>query len=219
MNLLQCENKNANQCFFADINYKEEINQLRMQEYAKASGFIVDLSTLKWKSSDDESYIMVAKNETQIVSTMRGEIINNLSLLEKKLECPWNYPIQINMPVLLLSRAATDSSYRSSGLNLVLRYWFLRLALHHNVRYVVGTFVAGSPRENSLREMGYQFFENPLGWQQSTYRSVREVKIVVLDMKTHGEQALHYCLNRVSKTINEFSFDEDFPELKYVRSI
>lgn len=207
------------QISFADSNLKTEVEQLRMQEYAQASGFAVDLATLKWKSSDDESYVMVAKNDDQIVSTMRGEVIQDRSLLEKKLECPWDFEFPLEMPVLLLSRAATCSSYRSAGLNLVLRYWFLRLAVKHGVRSVVGTFVSGSPRENTLREMGYQFFENKLGWQQSTYRSLRPVTVAALDLQTQGDQALRYCLERVRESLYEYAFDEKFPTLKIVRNL
>jgi len=207
------------QIAFADASLKEEVDRLRMQEYAKATGFAVDLTTLKWKPSDDESHVMIARRDGRLVSTMRGEVIDNLVLLERKLECPWNFPVSLDLPVLLLSRAATCSSQRASGLNLVLRYWFLRLALEKGVRFVIGTFVTGSPRENSLREMGYQFFSNPLGWQQSTYRSLREVKVVVLDMKSHGEQALRYCEARAAEAIAEYGLVENFPEIRLVRSI
>jgi len=219
MNSIDTSTNNNQECFFVDIQRKLEVEELRKQEYAKASGFHLDLSTLQWKVSDDESYVMVAQKNLQIVSTMRGEVIDQISLLEKKLECPWNFPVNLDGAVLLLSRAATDSSQRLTGMNLVLRYWFLQLAMHYHIPYVVGTFVTGSPRENSLREMGYQFFTNPFGWQQSTYRSLREVKVVVLDMKNNGEQALQYCQSRASEAIKQYPFKTSFPDIKYVRSL
>lgn len=205
--------------FFADAGLRDDVEKLRMQEYARARGFAVDLTTLKWKQSDDESHVMVARNDGRLVSTMRGEIIDSLTLLEKKLECPWDYPVKLDMPVLLLSRAATCSSQRSSGLNLVLRYWFFRMARAKGVRYVVGTFVAGSPRENSLRAMGYSFFSNPLGWQQSTYRSLGEVRVVVLDLEKRGAQALRYCEERAPAAIAQYQFEGGFPELRTVRTV
>lgn len=200
---------------FADIGLAPEIEKLRMQEYAKASGFALDLNTLRWKTSDNESHIMVAKDGDLLISTMRGEVIQDLDLLEKKLECPWTYPLALDMPVLLLSRAATASEHRTAGLNLILRYWFLRFAIAHGIRFVIGTFVTGSPRETSLREMGYQFFENPLGWQQSTYRSLRKVNVVALDLQSNGRQAIEYCLERA----NILPFEGNFPPLKFVRNI
>lgn len=203
--------------FFTGRERQTEIDELRMQEYARASGFQVDLNTLRWKTSDDESYIMAAETGGRIVSTMRGELIDSMELLERKLECPWSYPMELRMPVLLLSRAATCSSQRTSGLNLLLRYWFLKFAVHHDVRHVIGTFVTGSPRETTLREMGYTFFQNDLGWQQSTYRSLRPVAVVVLDMQKHGEHSLRYCEERLRKS--DYSFSQPFPAVKIVRNI
>jgi len=123
------------------------------------------------------------------------------------------------MPVLILSRAATLSSHRSVGLNLILRYWFLRFAIHQQIRFVIGTFVSGAPRENTLRKLGYQFFENKLGWQQSSYRPLHPVTVVALDLNSHGENALRYCLNAMPNEINKYRFDEVFPDLRFVRSL
>lgn len=208
-----------NRVLFVDKQRENEINTLRMQAYAKASQFSVDLSTLKWKTSDDESFILAVETNGQLVSTMRGEVISEISLLETKLECAWNFPLKIDMPILLLSRAATLSSHRSVGLNLILRYWFIQFAITHHIKFVIGTFVSGSPRENTLREMGYQFFENKLGWQNSTYRSILPITVVVLDLRTQGEKALRFCLDRLPNEINEYAFDGEFPDLQIVKNL
>ncbi len=208
-----------NKVFFVDEQKKNEINTLRTQEYSKASGFSVDLSTLKWKQSDNESFIIAAETDDQLISTMRGEVIDDLSILEQKIECPWNFPLKLDMPVLLLSRAATNSAYRSVGFNLILRYWFLRFAMAHHINFVIGTFISGSPREKTLREMGYQFFDNKLGWQQSTYRSLIPVNVVALNLKTQGKQALNYCLERLPNEIKKYKFNGEFPPLRIVRSL
>ncbi len=208
-----------NEIIFVDKSSQIEIENLRMSEYAKASGFELDLNSLKWKSSDNDSYIMAAKSKNEIISTMRGEVISDLLLLEHKLECPWSFSEKIDLPVLLLSRAATLSSYRNAGLNLVLRYWFLQLAFAHNIQFVIGTFVSGSPRENTLREMGYQFYQNDLGWQQSSYRSLRPVIVAALNLKTHGKQALEYCQTTARSTLVNYKFASEFPELRIVRSL
>ncbi len=163
--------------------------------------------------------LAAAGRDGQLLSTMRGEIIGDLALLERKLECPWTFSAAPTFPVLLLSRAATLSSHRREGFNLVLRYWFLRLAVTHGVRFVIGTFVAGSARERTLRAMGYDFFVNTLGWQQSTYRSLAPVTVAVLDMQRNGERALAYCLQHAGEGIARFSYEGGFPELKYVRDL
>lgn len=208
-----------NECFFVDQNAKEKIDRLRMGEYAKAEGFALDLNTLQWRESDNQSFVMVAGDQNEFLSTMRGEVIDDISVLERKLECPWDFPVSLEMPVLLLSRAATSSSLRSKGLNLVLRYWFIRFAMEKQIPFVAGTFVTGSPREKSLREMGYQFFENTLGWQQSSYRSLRPVAVVLLDVRKDGTRALEYCRSKVGPAIDEFQFRENFPELRFVEDL
>lgn len=208
-----------NRIYFVDRRSKNEIDSLRMKAYQEASGFTLDINTLEWKSSDDDSYVMVAESGNRFISTMRGEVISDHGLLEKKLECPWHFDLELDMPILLLSRAATLSSYRSLGLNLILRYWFLRFAMTHQIRFVLGTFVAGSPREKTLAAMGYQFFENKHGWQESTYRALGPVAVVALDLIAHGEQALNYCLNRLPKGIEEYQFNDIFPELRIVRNL
>ncbi len=208
-----------NKIRFVDSSFKLEIEELRKNEYAKAKGFDLDLNTLAWNASDDESFVMAAELKGQIVSTMRGEVIDNIKMLEKKLECPWNFPVSLEMPILLLSRAATVSAHRTLGLNLILRYWFLKFAKAHGIRYVVGTFVSGSPRQNTLHDMGYKFFENTLGWQQSSYRSLRPVIVAVLDMKNQGAQALKYCQDRVPMGDEEYFFEGHFPKLNYTRNL
>lgn len=205
--------------FFVNENKKEEVSKLRMQEYAKASGFDLDLATLEWKQSDDESFVMVAESDNLLLSTMRGEVIEDISVLEQKLECSWDFDLPLKFPVLLLSRAATVSSHRNVGLNLVLRYWFLKFAEHHKIPFVIGTFVTGSPRENSLRQMGYHFFENKLGWQQSTYRSLKPVNIVALDMQSDGMKACSYCREQAPQAIKDYHFSHDFPQLRFVKNL
>lgn len=204
---------------FADTKYKQDVDELRMQEYAMAKGYSVDLETLRWKVSDDESFVMIATCNDRVVSTMRGEIINDRSVLEKKIECPWDFDEPLKLPVLLLSRAATAKSHQSQGLNLVLRYWFLKFAEFHGIPLVVGTFVDGSPRQNTLLDMGYRFFENKLGWQQSTYRSHRRVIVAALDMNDKKSKALSYCEDRLPKRDEAYLFRQSFPEIKYVRNL
>ena len=204
--------------FFVNSTSKVEIEEIRQKEYAKASGFYLDLKSLQWRESDDQSFVLAAELNGKVVSTMRGEVISDPSLLEKKLECSWNFSLPLEYPVLLLSRAATLSSHRALGLNLTLRHYFLKFAKHHNLPFVVGTFISGSPREKTLRQMGYQFFENTLGWQQSTYRSLRPVTVVALDMKKDGEHALKYAQAHLGASAF-FEEPAQFPELKFVGQI
>ncbi len=204
---------------FAGQNDQHEISNFRKQEYASAQGYSLDLNTLNWKTSDDESFVLIAKQNGKIVSTMRGEVIQDQSILEQKLECPWNFNCPLEMPVLLLSRAATLKSHQSLGLNLILRYWFLKLADCYKIPMILGTFVEGSPRQKTLLAMGYQFFENKLGWQQSTYRSHRAVIVAALTLETALNQAIPYCDQSFKSYKDHPKFTAPIPELRFVRSL
>jgi hypothetical protein len=150
---------------------------------------------------------------------MRGEIIDDRFVLEKKLECTWNFDLNLTFPILLLSRAATLRSHQSHGLNFILRYWFLKLAQHHQIPFVIGTFVDGSPRQSTLLKLGYQFFENTLGWQQSTYRSHRPVIVAALDMAKNKNEALAYCEQKLLNINENYIFQGSFPEMRFVRNL
>lgn len=205
---------------FASQNDHRKIVELRKAEYASADGYSVDLETLNWSHVDEQSYVMVIKENDKILATMRGEVIKDLSVVEKKIECPWDFDLSLKLPTMLLSRAATDKSYRGKGLNLALRYFFIEFAKKNHLSTVMGTFVADSPREQSLRHMGYRFFENKKGWQQSTYKSFRPVQVVVLDLEEEDQQAMNYCKTVIPSLHSQFVFkDQEDRILRYVRSL
>lgn len=196
----------------------EAINRLRTAEYAKAGGFRVDPKVIEWNASDDESFILVVREGERILATMRAELADNVAIVERKLECPWSFG-ELGFPVLLLSKAATDSSVRRRGLNTVLRYWAFRLAQHWGVSHVVGTFVAGSPRINAMRDMGYEFHENALGWFQLDYRSDRPVLVAKLDFRRRGTLAVETSRRIVGNPDVEYPWVGDFPAPKFITRV
>lgn len=143
---------------------------------------------------------------------MRAEVIEQKTVLEKKLECPWNFPVNIDGPVLLLSRAATEKAYSNKGLNLLQRGIFLEMAKAYQLSHLVGTFVPNSPREETLRKMGYQFFSNPMGWQESHYHSFGSVHVVCLNLDCSYEKAAAFIQEQLPtelySLIANFKFNE-----------
>ena len=193
-------------------NDKEALFQLRKKAYAQAKGFSLDLERLRWNTSDDQSYILGIFQDQQLISTMRAEVIEQKTVLEKKLECPWNFPVKMDGPVLLLSRAATEKAHANKGLNLLLRGIFLEMAKTYQLSHLIGTFVPNSPREESLRKMGYQFFSNPMGWQESHYSSFGAVHVVCLDLGSTYEKAKTFIQEQLPTElyplIANFNFNE-----------
>jgi hypothetical protein len=193
----------------------EAINRLRTAEYAKAGGFRVDPKVIEWNPSDDESFILVVREGEKILATMRAELADNVEIVEKKLECPWAFG-DLGFPVLLLSKAATDSTIRGKGLNTVLRYWAFRLAEHWKVSHVVGTFVEGSPRINAMREMGYEFHRNELGWFRLDYQSERPVLVAKLDFRSHGKAAIEAARRIAGDPEKDYPWGGNFPAPKFI---
>lgn len=198
---------------------QEAISRLRIQEYARAQRFAMDLQSLNWREADDQSYVLEMLEDDRVIATMRGELISDLDTLGHKLECDDQFPFSIATPVLILSRAATSSKHRGQGLNLVLRYWFLKFAKQHSIRYVMGTFVSDSPREETLKKMGYDFYPHTKGWNRSSYRTEHPIHIVSLDMQKKGDYALNYCETVLSDQLTQYNFSDLDSGLKYVRSI
>lgn len=220
-NNLSCLGKLADRVLTSKPNYqvrflssddKEELFQLRKNAYAQAKGFALDLERLRWNTSDDQSYILGIFQDQQLISTMRAEVIEQKTVLEKKLECPWNFPVNIDGPVLLLSRAATEKAYSNKGLNLLQRGIFLEMAKAYQLSHLVGTFVPNSPREETLRKMGYQFFSNSMGWQESHYHSFGSVYVVCLNLDYSYEKAAAFIQEQLPtelySLIANFKFNE-----------
>ncbi len=203
------------QVSLVDRSSAEAINRLRTVEYGRAGGFRVDPKVIEWNASDDESFILVVREGEQILATMRAELADNIDIVEKKLECPWSFG-ELDFPVLLLSKAATDSTIRRKGLNTVLRYWAFRLAQHWHVSHVVGTFVEGSPRINAMGEMGYEFFKNELGWFRLDYQSERPVLVAKLDFRRQAAVAIEASRRIVGDPEKDYPWSGEFPAPKFV---
>jgi hypothetical protein len=196
----------------------ELVSALRIKEYSKASGFHTSNEAIEWNRSDDQCVILGIRECGELVSTMRVELVDSQSMLETKLECPWEYG-EITYPAMILSKAATSSSHRGRGLNTALRYWSLVLSQKWGVRYVVGTFVADSPRQNLMSRMGYEFYENPLGWFAHDYRSTRKVLVAKLDLQVEGRRAREVTSNEVGISTGEFPWVGNWPDIRIVNVV
>lgn len=189
----------------------KQVNDLRVAEYAKAKGFHVAAAGILWNASDDQSIVLGAYEDDVLISTMRMEILDDRNLVEQKIECPWDYPVELQFPTMLLSRASTASSHRGTGINTLLRLHCLKIAKDLGVRQAIGTFVADSPRARTLERMGYRFFENRQGWTHADYRSEGRVIVAVLDFHEDFETAMAECRRLTSSLNADFTFDGVLP--------
>lgn len=202
-----------------DGGMAEAVNALRLAEYSKAAGFEVKPPGVLWNRSDDQSTVIGAWSEGELLATLRLELVDSMELVERKMECPWSFPIALRLPVMVLSKMATRSSCRGQGLNALLRYWALELARGWEIQQVIGTFVSGSPRERSMREMGYEFFTNERGWFAGDYKSTSPVLVCVLDMSRNGQQAIDVCRRIAGRSLAEYPWAGARPEKRLVQVV
>jgi hypothetical protein len=202
-----------------DANDIERVNALRLAEYAKTSGFSVKPAGILWNRSDDQCTVLGAWDGRELVSTMRVELIRSRELVEQKIECPWDFPVALDLPVVILSKAATRETHRGGGYNALLRYWSFVLARSWGATQMLGTLVAGSPRERTMREMGYVFFENSRGWCTTNYRSTAPVLVASLDLATRADQALDVCARVAGPLIEQYAWQGALPEPRFVEVV
>jgi hypothetical protein len=189
------------------------VNQLRLQSYATADGFLTKPESLLWREADDSSIILGILENGELISTMRLEFVSSVELLSKKLEMDVSH-LPIHLPAMLLSRAATSRRWAGKGLNATLRYFALEIAERAGVTDVVGTFVKGSPREKTLQKMGYQFYDNPEGWTSPGYLSLKPVTVVHLnlnDQKQHAQRVLKDMARNAIEMFPLSSLENEIP--------
>lgn len=213
------ESENGKYLTVVDGAHAEAINALRRAEYGDAPGFKVDAPGILWNRSDDQCTVLAAFDGGELISTMRIELVDNQELVERKMECPWSFPVALRYPVMILSKAATRKSHRAAGLNALMRFWALRFGCEWQVKQVIGTFVSGSPREKSMRQMGYQFFVNEQGWFKGDYHSENPVLVALLDLETDGEQAVRVCGEIAKDAVEAYPWKGSLPGRKFVQVV
>lgn len=180
---------------------KDEVNELRLSEYQSAKGFFVSPEGITWNRSDEQSLVLGIRDNSTLLSTMRLERISRLEILEAKIEAPWTFSQTPVFPVGLLSRAATLKSARGQGLNALLRSTLIEAAYAMDLHSLIGTFVHDSPRVESMKRMGYQFFEQKLGWNKVDFHSSLPVSVAILKLNADSiQQAKETCRSLYEKS-------------------
>ena len=139
-------------------NYDDipSIEKLRIIAYQNATGSVTpDTSFLNWGTQDEQSIVLILENEQkQIVSTMRGNLINTLTELEAFFDITLN--ASFSFPVFTMGRAATFLEYRGLGYSAAMRILFLKACLsNHTVQGIASTIQADASRVLLLQQMGY----------------------------------------------------------------
>ncbi len=196
-----------------------DVGRLRRQAYNRNLGMQVADESVFWNRSDDQSYVLAARNETGVVATMRLECLQSAELFMIKLEIS-ELPDGLDLPSAVLSRAATRKDHLGSGFNALLRYHCVRLARDLGMRHIAGTFLDNSPRQRSMARMGYRLLEHPHGWNSADFQSQGGAVLALLDLQESAEQCLSACAIIAGDLMNAYPWRrEGKPPQKFVEVI
>lgn len=175
---------------------------LQTASISAAKGFVAKPETTKWYSANEVYPTLGAFHGDQLVSVMRLEWIFTWPELNSKMHSQY-CDTRIQFPVAYLTKGGTHPQSMNLGLNSLLRYHALRICLTWPVEFLFGTMISGSSRVDSMRQMGYEFYINPIKWQ-GHYQSTETALIGVLNLKHKGSSALHYLETKYPMLINAY---------------
>lgn len=197
-------------CSIATYDEASAIEELRRQEYeAHPSIILINPAVLEWSSADNESLVLAAWDGSACVATMRGKVIRTLSDAEHAIESPLDC-IPMAFPALLLGRAATSSDWQGRGLNSLLRFHFLRLALLQGFASLIGETNVGAPRLRLLDTLGWRSYP---GISVGSILGTHGNSVIVLDLTENGTRALSVLEERTHEIAVQFPWIGEEPKL------
>lgn len=141
-----------------------QINALRVREFQRSAQFsLIKPEKLLWNHCDDTSNVLSAWDGPCAVATMRAVVVDNKSQAESCVQCI--VPSSTDFPAMVFNNAATHLDYRGIGLNQLLRYHFLKIAMECNIQSLLSPMYKGAPRIRFMKDLGYKFTVPPLSWQ------------------------------------------------------
>ena len=158
----------------ADASQRDAVEALRRQAYRAAPEFDWnDERTLAWSAADDAGTVLALWNQGgELVSTTRATVFAALGDAESFLEYSLR-GIEIGLPTLVLSRAATAPEQARHGLFALLRQAYLSALMATPIASVIAIVYEGGPRLRSMREAGYEFHAPALGWDSEAVARAR----------------------------------------------
>ncbi len=124
------------------------------------------------------------------VASMRAVIVADPQTIVSHLDAPWPSALSFEGPVMVLERAATRPEFRRLGLNSLLRYCFIKMAVAEGVPYVAGTVYQSASRIELMQAMGYRFHPIEDDRDQWLVETQSPRLIATLDLARDGQRAL-----------------------------
>jgi hypothetical protein len=141
-----------------------QIDALRVTEFQRSAQFtLAKPEKLLWNHCDDAAIVLAAWDGPRAVATMRAVVVHTAVEAEDCVQCI--VPGETDFPAMVFNSAATHWDYRGIGLNQLLRYYFLKIALDNMIQSLLSPMYEGAPRIRFMKDLGYQFKIPSLSWQ------------------------------------------------------
>jgi hypothetical protein len=195
------------------------IGALRVEAFEGSSDFSIAnvrfIEQLRWTDEDDAVDVIAAWRGNKPVATMRLQVIadrHHAAEYAAGLMPPADH---VEWPALALARVATHASCGRTGLNSLIRYYFLEAALASEARRLYSYVVLGAARTKLMASLGYQFLTR--SDSDPDLASQRPWALAWLDLPGQGKQALALLERQISSTGQEYPWVGPKPRVPRLR--
>lgn len=162
---------------------------------------------LDWSHADDDGTVIGIWNaENELLTTLRMTTVNRLDDAQRLLEYSLE-GIPADVPVLVLSRAATVPHVAGLGLSALVRWAYLRTIRDSELAGVLSVAYEGGPRVRSMREAGYEFHAPFAAWDGEAATHVRP--LIAWLPKVRFDRALSVVRMTVAEWLPHAEVDVD----------
>jgi hypothetical protein len=187
----------------ADRQDRDQINALRIKEFQRSAQFtLLQPEKLEWNHCDDTSIVLSAWDGPRAVATMRAVLVRDTAQAESCVQC--TVPSQTDFPAMVFNNAATHWDYRGIGLNQLLRYYFLKMAMDYEIQSLISPIYESAPRIQFMIDLGYQFTIPLLSWQKKL--KPRTTRILGILTGSKMPQAIDLIEKQRHKIIQSYSW-------------
>lgn len=187
------------------------LERLRKETYVNPYGFRVNPGFEKWISSDAASLHLGAFEGTQLISSLKMMYLRDAADFKSAIQCAPSK--KYRFPMIYTTYATTAWEWRKTGLNLLLRYYFLKLAQHWQCKTSVLEVISKGPRFNLIKNTGYVMYPRKSGWD-GIFTSYEPVYTGYLDFTTHFDFCMTESQKILKDVIDKFDFNEDTKKIK-----
>lgn len=190
---------------------QKQYEALLKESFGNALGFTVRPEALKWGKDQEYFPTLGLFNDQKLKAVTGLHWVATWPKLKYYLHADFQNS-EVTLPVALTTKAATALDQKGLGLNSVLRYHCITIAMKWEVSHLMSTMVEGSPRVFTMEQMGYEFQKNPKKWD-GYFISDKPALIAYLNLKKNGPGALAYLEKTNGALIQSYKSELDLDSI------